>query len=231
MDRVLEPELMDDPNLEKNLHRQALQGLRRINRISGSAGILWPSIRHLAHQSPGGSLRILDIATGSGDVPIALWWKAQQDGLSIEMNGCDKSPEAIDYARQSADESAARIQFFTWDVLANGIPAGYDVVTCSLFLHHLRIEEAGRLLKNMAHSARRLILMNDLVRSQTGLLAAHLGTSLLTRSPIVRIDGPRSVRAAFTIHEIRELAEKSGLTGFSITPHWPFRFLFVWSRQ
>ena len=231
MDRILEPEQMDDPNLEETLHAQALEGLRRINRISGSAGILWPSIRSLTHNSNERSLRILDIAAGAGDVPIALWRKAGRAGLTIELTGSDRSLYAVEYARRSALEAAAPIRFFTRDVSADGIPGSYDVLICSLFLHHLHPEDAERLLRAMAESAARMVLINDLVRSQTGLWAARLGTSLLTRSSIVRVDGPRSVRAAFTIDEVHRLAQRAGLTRASVIPRWPFRFLLVWRKR
>ena len=43
--RLREPELMDQPGLEERLHRGALVGLRRINRISGSGRIVWKAAR------------------------------------------------------------------------------------------------------------------------------------------------------------------------------------------
>jgi hypothetical protein len=66
--RRLQPELMDQPGLDPARHRQALRGLRRINFWSRSAGILWPALAGLARaaQRP---LRVLDQATGGGDVP------------------------------------------------------------------------------------------------------------------------------------------------------------------
>jgi len=43
-------ELMDQPGLDEQLHRQALRGLRRVNWFSRSSGILWSAIRDLANQ-------------------------------------------------------------------------------------------------------------------------------------------------------------------------------------
>ena len=67
------PELMDDPALDPAEHRRALAGLARLNRVSDSPGVLWPAVRELAR---GGPVRVLDVATGSGDVPRALAAKA-----------------------------------------------------------------------------------------------------------------------------------------------------------
>src|SRR5919106_574491 len=77
-------------------------------------------------------------------------------------------------------------------------PTGFDVVTCSLFLHHLSADEGIALLANMENAARRLVLVNDLARSPFNFVSVWLACRLLTRSPVVRFDGPASVRSAFT---------------------------------
>ena len=61
MQRELQPEAMDDPSLEAGRHRRALRGLSRLNRLSGSVRIVWPSIRALARREKR-RLRILDLA-------------------------------------------------------------------------------------------------------------------------------------------------------------------------
>src|SRR4051812_37389748 len=66
------PGLMAAPGLDPAEPRLALAGLARVNRISRSAAILRPPIRRLARELSGRPVRILDIATGSGDVPLAL---------------------------------------------------------------------------------------------------------------------------------------------------------------
>jgi hypothetical protein len=82
----------------------------------------------------------------------------------------------------------------------------------------------------MARLATRLVLVNDLVRGPAAYALAWLGTRLLTRSPVVHLDGPRSVAAAFTLREARELAERAGLHGARIDRRWPCRYLLAWRR-
>ena len=67
--------------------------------------------------------------------------------------------------------------------------------------------------------------------ARLGYLLALIGTRVLSRSPIVHVDGPRSVRAAFTVFEALQLAEHAGLHGATIGWRWPFRFLMEWRRQ
>ncbi len=230
MKRRLVPEEMDDPSIDGQAHSQALRGLARINRWSGSAGIVGSAIRVLATKADQRPLRVLDIATGAGDVPVALWKKARQDGFSLEMDGCDKSPQAIACARERARESGAQVRFYPLDVAHEDIPDGYDVLVSSLFFHHLERGEATGLLRRMAHAAGRMVLVNDLVRCVPGLALAYAGTRLLSRSRVVHADGPRSVRAAFTTEEIGKMAQEAGLEGARVERRWPSRFLLTWQK-
>ena len=43
-ERDVQPEIMDQPDLDPSLHASALRGLQRINIVSRSAAILWPTI-------------------------------------------------------------------------------------------------------------------------------------------------------------------------------------------
>src|SRR5437764_14021082 len=120
------PELMDQPGLDAQTHARALRGLGRINRVSRSDRILWRAIARLARASGGGPIRVLDIASGGGDVPIALAGRAAGSDLDLRIEGCDISAEAVRFARRRAEESGVPVRFFTWDALHNPIPAGYD---------------------------------------------------------------------------------------------------------
>ena len=220
--RVRVPELMDDPGLDPAEHARALAGLRRINALSRSDAIPWPPLRDLARRL-NRPLRVLDVATGSGDVPLRLIARFRAAGLAADVSGCDVSPTAVAAAR------AAGLNAFEHDVLANPLPTGFDAVTTSLFLHHLDPPEARTLLSRMA-AAGDLVLVNDLRRCRAGWWAAWLGTRLLTRSSVVHYDGPVSVAGAFTPAEAGRLAEEAGLEGATAANRWPWRFLLKWVR-
>lgn len=229
--RQREPELMDQPGLSEEEHCRALAGLRRINWWSRSDAIVWPAIVELAGKRAGKSLQILDIASGGGDIALSIAARAERAGIPVEVDGCDISPFAVRYAtQQAAQRGLKQVRFFECDVLSESLDKQYDVVMCSLFLHHLDEEPAQQLLEIMARSTRELILVNDLRRSRLGYSLAWSACRILTRSPVVHTDGPLSVAGAFTEAEVTALAEQAGLTGFQITPHWPQRWLLKWSR-
>lgn len=223
-------ELMDQPGLDFEEHVRALRGLGRINALSRSDALLWPAIVRLARGPSREPVRVLDIASGGGDVPIALAWRAARSRLKVQIDGCDLSPQAVQFARRQADARGVAARFFPLDALRDPLPTEYDVVCCSLFLHHLDTEEAITLLRRMAAAARRLVLVNDLIRSRWGYVLARVCCRLLTRSRIVHVDGPLSVAAAFTPDEALGLAARAGLVHATVTRHWPQRFLLTWSR-
>lgn len=227
--RNRQPELMDQPGLDSAEHDRALRGLARVNWFSRSAAIFWPTLRELAREQHGVPLRVLDVACGGGDVTIALAQRARREGVALQMAACDVSDTALAIARNHAEQAQSEIEFFRHDVLAESLPARFDAVICSLFLHHLDEPDAIAVLRSMSQAGR-AVLVNDLVRSRRGYLLAVIGTRLLSRSRIVHVDGPLSVAGAFTQPEALQLCEQAGLLGATISRHWPQRFLLTWRR-
>jgi 2-polyprenyl-3-methyl-5-hydroxy-6-metoxy-1,4-benzoquinol methylase len=230
--RIVEPEMMDQPGLEVSVHLNALRGLSRINRLSLAARAYWPTLRAFSGaQVKGSPLRVLDLACGGGDMPIAIHERLASAGISALVHGCDISPVAVDFANtQAAGRGLDNIRFFVHDVLRYGIPAGYDVLTCSLYLHHLSRKEAVGFLRNIHASGARLVMINDLARTRFGLFLARFIPKLVSRSPIVHTDAVLSARAAFSPAQILALAEEAGLHRAQIQYRWPERYLLVWER-
>jgi SAM-dependent methyltransferase len=226
--RVLTPEQMDDPNLDPVLHRQALAGLARLNTWSGGANLLWKQLRRFTPSTK--PLRILDVATGSGDVPIALARRAKRHGLPWQFSGCDVSDTALSAARANATQAGVEMDFFQHDVFRDPLPDGFDVILASLFLHHLTDEQAVALLKEMGRAANHAVVVSDLLRSPVNLLVVTVASRVLSRSPVVHFDGPASVRAAYTSAEARDLALRAGLTDATVEVHFPTRWLLRWQK-
>ena len=229
--RHKQAEWMDQPGIDPLAHSLALQGLRRINGFSGAVGSLFAPIRSLARQHGGQPLRVLDLACGGGDNTTALAERARREGLAVQVDGCDLSPQAVAIATRSAEQRALGTTFFQADALNDPLPEDYDVILCSLFLHHLEEDQAVDLLQRMGRASRCLVLVNDLIRSPLGYGLAWAGCRLLSRSPIVHFDGPVSVQGAFQLQEVRTLAARAGLEGAALRRSWPERYLLSWRRS
>ena len=227
--RDLVGELMDDPALAAQAHHVALRGLQRINWISRTAAVLWPRIEHILSSTPNTGASLLDVACGGGDIAVALAQRSRRRGLTLQVQGCDISDTALQHASRIAASVGEPVKFFHADVTAEPLPRRYTFITCSLFLHHLTDARIVTLLRTLAGCCDHL-LVSDLIRGRTGYALAWMGTKLLSRSPIVHEDGLRSVRAALTLQEARELASSAGLNDAHFERHWPQRFLMTWSR-
>lgn len=230
--RIRTPELMDDPGLAREAHQHALKGLQRINAISGTSRRLWRILSRLPPYDVG-PMRVLDVGCGGGDILCDLAVFAHAAGRAFEGIGIDISENACQIAtsvaRRRLPYESVRADFRTVDCLRDELPGEVDVVYCSLFLHHLDETEAVKLLRKMRRVARRLVIVDDLLRSRVGYALAWAGTRVLSRSHIVHTDGPLSVRAAFTEREVRQLARSADMATATLDIHWPCRFLLQWS--
>ena len=228
--RILEPEDIDDPALAKEKLFGALEGLTRINFLSASAGSVWGPMLRLARELKLDRLRVLDVATGGGDIPLALWRKGKRAGLPLEIAGVDISERALEFAQRKCTECGSVVRFEQRDILRDGLPEGFDVIVSSLFLHHLTNDLAGELLAAAAMATKHLVLINDLRRGRYGLTLAYFAGHVLSSSPVVRVDAVRSVRAAFTMQEALAMAEASGMKGATVHRRWPARYLLQWRK-
>ncbi|MCA9103601.1 MAG: methyltransferase domain-containing protein, partial [Planctomycetales bacterium] len=174
--RCPQPELMDQPDLAPIEHRQALAGLRRINLFSRTVPAVWGRLETIAQRRRLHRLRVLDVASGGGDFALGLAQRAAERGYDVHVTGCDISPLAVavaeDRRRQLAISGA---RFVVSDVLNDTLSDEYDIVTCTLFMHHLTRTQAVALLRRAASIARHAVLVDDLLRSRTGYLLAQVG--------------------------------------------------------
>ena len=221
---------MDQSGLDARLHHAALKGLERVNALSRIHRTFWPAICRLAAQHPDRPIRMLDVASGGGDVAVKLLHKARSAGVSLTIDGGDISATAIAYAQERAARNRVECRFFHFDVTTDDWPTDYDIIATSLFLHHLPTETATSVLTKMAHATRSMVIVNDLVRSRYGYWLARYVSHLLSRSPIVHSDGPASVAGAFTVDELRTMATSAGMSTAIISRRWPARMLLEWIK-
>ncbi|MCA9192509.1 MAG: methyltransferase domain-containing protein [Planctomycetales bacterium] len=227
--RELVPELMDDPSLCSREHARALAGLRRINWVCQTSRQLVRVIRQeLGKDSE--SISVLDIGAGGGDVAAGVYHGLLDRGYTISIRGWDVSSTAVGIAnaRHRQARFGSDLSFEVVDIWDRDRQDRFDIVYCSLFLHHFSTEQAVQVVRCMRRRCKRLLIVDDLVRSQLGLWMAQVGCRLMSRSPVVRFDGPQSVRAAFSRSEFGELARAAELGQFKMRCHWPQRMYLMW---
>ena len=100
--RKRQPELMDQTGLDAGTHSAALSGLSRINWWSRSSAVLWRAIEAEVNTDRKKTWKVLDVASGAGDIACRLAQRAAASGNSLEILGCDISPTAVEQAQQRA---------------------------------------------------------------------------------------------------------------------------------
>ncbi|MBI4161214.1 MAG: methyltransferase domain-containing protein [Acidobacteria bacterium] len=225
-------ELMDEPaRFPEEEIRRALRDLARVNRVFGNRSLLLRHLRALTRGvSRDGELLLLDIGTGGGDLPAAVAAWAKREGRRVYQIAMDRSPEIL---RHAADRlrGSARVGILRADALRLPLADGsVDIAFCSQVLHHLPDAAAAAVLGEMGRVSRLGWIVSDLRRGRLACFLTRLAMRLVSRSPMIRFDGPLSIRRAFTLDEYRRLAREAGADGAAVRKHRFFRAAIVWRR-
>jgi SAM-dependent methyltransferase len=204
--RVIEPELLETASDHEA--RANLRDLRRINRWLGGHTVVRSEIARC--YSARDSFSVLDVGAASGDLAASL----QRHFPLAHVVSCDTSLRNLHAAalpKLAAD--AFRLPFRQ---------RTFDVVTCSLLLHHFADADVVHLLREMASVSRRLLVVNDLERHPVAHRFLALTRPLFGWHPITVHDGRRSVAAGFLPGELLSLAHRAGLPKARVHRHLPW---------
>jgi 2-polyprenyl-3-methyl-5-hydroxy-6-metoxy-1,4-benzoquinol methylase len=213
-----EPELMDRPQPVTTELVSDLHNLRRFNRYFGSYALITHFLRRWIQ--PGAQLRVLDLGTGSGDIPRLVLAYARKIDATVTVDAIDQQESTLKIA-QGLSADYPEIDFKQGDILTFGKEGGYEIVLCSLVLHHFADEAAVRVLERCRHLSKRFVLVSDLRRGWLASIGVYLLTTFIFREPMTRNDARLSAARAFSFRELRSLAEGAGWRNFG---HRRFRF-------
>jgi ubiquinone/menaquinone biosynthesis C-methylase UbiE len=212
--RKFDPELvemMDQPDPSRVELRRALENLRVLNRYFGSYRIVRHFLRRWVPQ--GDTVSILDACTGFGDIPRMVVDWARTTGAKVQVLAIDFQSATLDIARQRS-EDFSEILFQQADLRTFDPGRRFDIVLCSLALHHFAWPEAVGILRALQRLSDRAVLVSDLERSLRGMLGIYLLTSTVFRNPMTRFDARLSIRRAFSFPEMGQLAAEAGWCAF-----------------
>jgi SAM-dependent methyltransferase len=225
--RSYEKELMDLSGNNPELLADDLRNLRVLNRyLNGSRSVVSALQRALGRE-PLKRLTILDVGTGSADIPAAIFAWAKRRNIAAKIVGIEA--ESIT-ARIAAQRSAnlSDIDIIQADAGAPPFsPGSFDFVVASQFLHHFSEAKIIELLKQWAKLARCGIVISDLVRHPVAYHGIRLLTKLTTRNIMTLTDAPLSVRRAFTFKEWRALLRQADIGSVEMFSVFPFRMAAV----
>ena len=209
---------MDRPQPVTPALEADLRNLVSLNRHFGSHRL----VRKFLEQwlSPGRCYRVLDLCTGAGDIPRMMVDWARAADITLRIDAVDTNDSTLEIARRASGDYP-EIRFLRGNVLTYETKETYDLVSCSLALHHFSEDDAVRLLRQCRALSHRFALVTDLERSVATLVGVQMLTTFFYREPMTRADAVASARRAFSFQEFRALAGAADWQDFGHA-----RFLF-----
>ncbi len=214
--RIRGHEILDEVDLDPRLVVRSMQDVARANRFFGGSSAAVAEIG-LALEKSSGTLTLLDVGTGVGDVTARARRKANGAGISMLTVGVDAAEEL----------AAASRPFHDAVVCGDGLrlpfaDRSFDVVLASQILHHFDEANAVTLLSEMNRVARVRVVVSEIRRSWLAVIGLWIGSFVLRFHPVSRHDGIVSIRRGFTSPELEDLVERS----VGRTPKVTYRPLF-----
>ncbi len=208
-----ESELLDAPGVSDDDIRTSLADMARINRwLGGSAALrslLLPALRSRGEHA---EIRLLDAGCGGGGT--SRWVAARSpSGASWRITGVDQENRHLKLAAGPADLASGDLTCLPFR------DGAFDFAFSTLTLHHLPPAALAQALRELGRVTRRLVVLNDLVRSQTALAAFAALAPVFARNHVTRLDGPASVRRAYAPAELAAIAAQAGCRNPRIVRH------------
>ena len=224
--RSYEPELLDAPNIPKELLFKNLRELDVVNRLLGGHAITLAGIKKLVTDK-NKTYRIVDVGCGGGDAMkhIALW--AKKNNFNVDLVGVDMNADAIQFMKECCKEfsNISGVVSDYRDFLK--LDSTIDIVHCSLFCHHLKDDELIELFQYLNKYTATGFVINDLQRNWFAYYSIKYLTRLLNGSTLVKNDAPLSVLRGFRKNELSSFLKKASVTKYSVKWRWAFRYLIV----
>lgn len=227
--RTDEPEQIDDPDQPPAEVQRSMADVALSNRLfGGTQTVLGHVARLLRNIRPGTEVKILDIATGSADIPNALLAWGQRRELNLTVVGVDNQSAMLGMARSAAPG----VHLARADALNLPFaPGSFDLALCALAFHHLGFDASARVLAAMDTLTTRGFVVSDLRRDRPTLWGVETAMAAVQAHPFTRHDAPASVRRAWTPLEYRKMVGLSGAQGVRVYTHWYFRVALVQSKR
>ena len=221
MQRVNSEEILDSKLCPAGEVETSLRDLCRINRWFGGVATTRRMIERVAKTVGKSDLSLLEVAAGFGEVPKRAGEQLASKGIHLRITDSDRVPTHLHRGNHSVVADALALPFRD---------DSFDLISCSLFAHHLEPQEIGQFVQESCRVCRYAVLINDLIRHPLHLALVYAGFPLM-RSYVSRVDGVRSVRRAYTPEEIEQIVRRTTSCGgrIEISRHYLFRMgVIVW---
>ena len=221
---------MDDLELEGEVLEKTLDQLEIINKWLGGFGVIQSGFKYLLKQKLPDTqrpIKIISLGCGGGDNlrRLARWLRKKQ--VAAELTGVDANAWAVRYATEKSIDYPEIVYKKADCVQTDFFTSNYDIILCSLFLHHLDEETLKAYLPLLVKHAEVGVIINDLHRHWLAYYLFRIITFVFCASPMVRHDGSVSVLRGFTRKELQSILACNQLSRYHLKWKWAFRWRLI----
>jgi len=226
--RSSEPETMDDFAMEGEILRDALDKIAKINQLLGGNLLTLRGVQDLMATIPKQTeISIIDVGCGNGDMLRTLADYGLKHQLNFKLTGIDANAFTINHARELSS-NYLNISYRCEDVFGNDFAAlKYDIVLCTLTLHHFKDDEIIALMTVFNANSRVGIVINDLHRSAISYRLFQVLCFVFRLNSMSREDGLVSILRGFKKNELVCFSKKLKLSNYKIQWKWAFRYQWI----
>ncbi len=226
--RSTEPEIMDDFAMEGEILRDALDKIAKINQLLGGNLLTLRGIQDLVPKIPNKTeIAIVDVGCGNGDMLRSLADYGLKNNLNFRLTGIDANNFTINHARKLSSQYP-NISFRCEDVFEKDFTElKYDIVLCTLTLHHFKEDEIIQLMTIFNANSRVGIVINDLHRSAISYRLFQVLCFVFRLNSMSREDGLVSILRGFKKNELVHFSKKLKLSNYKIQWKWAFRYQWI----
>lgn len=226
--RTNEPEIMDDFDMEGDVLRDALDKIAKINRLLGGNQLTLDGVKKIINQNQTlEKITIVDIGCGNGDMLRNLADYADELEVKFELIGIDANQFTVNYAKELSLHYP-NIKYQCEDIFEKPFETlQYDILLCTLTLHHFKDEEIVKLMQIFKTNAKLGIVINDLHRSSISYRLFQILCFVFGLNTMSRQDGLVSILRGFKKPELEHFSKKLNLNNYSIEWKWAFRYQWI----
>lgn len=214
MRRVAIPELLDTDSGTPAEVEGSLRDLHMFSRYFGGVSTTTSLLRKVSQVTGRRELSVLDVAAGPGDSALGAARRLAKEGIQVRLALTDR---AASHMPRNGTPTVVG------DALSLPLADNsFDVVTSSLFVHHLEPEQIVAYANETLRVCRMATVINDLERTPLHYALALAGL-LIYRSRLTRHDAPASVRRAYTAAEMLAMLRQTKAARVEISHHYLYR--------
>jgi len=205
MQRVDADEILDSGTCTSCEAQDVLVVLGRINRWFGGVATTRKMVERVAQATGAKHFSLLEVAAGLGEVPKEVCAKVAPRGITLDLTLVDRARTHLPSRATANPNGRSAMHGVVADALSLPFADGsFDLVSCSLFAHHLNSQQLAEFAREGLRVSRRALLINDLIRHPLHLALAYAGYPIM-RNRVAWLDGLTSVRRSYVPDEIREV--------------------------